>query len=612
MITERGAAELTVPETVQGIIAARLDALAPEHKRLLQDAAVVGQVFWAGVLTAINGLGFEEIEPGLRELERRELVRRERRSSVAGENEYAFRHVLVRDVAYGQIPRSERSDRHRAAAEWIASLGRPDDHAELLAHHYLEALDYARAAGRDVAALAGPARRALRDAGERASALGAYQSATGYFRAALGVAGGDDPERAELLFGQGSAQFRWDGTGAELLADAVSLLRAAGRNETAARAALLASRAAWARGDREAVVGWLAEVEVLLGDLPDSIVRTEALVMRCGFHMVADEREQAINMAREALSRIEGLDRPDLRARAFDVIGSSRVSGGDEGGLDDQRRAIEIARDGRALWELHHAHNNLAVSYLRLGRLDESEKLLKDWAGDFEEFGGTHYNRAWLLDSEASADYYAGRWDRAVEKISRFLGMLPKGGMHYLEPDILTVRALIQLARDRVVGAHTDVERSIVVSRRAGDPQTIAPSLCTRAGLLVAQGRATEAIADFEELTAIGERLVTGLGTTGQVPAFAWLAFDLGRIADAEAALERSPSTPWKDAARAILGGDAAEAADLLAEIGHRPAEAYARLRARGRDVQRALDFYRSVGATRYIREAEALLAASA
>jgi class 3 adenylate cyclase len=608
MLEERGVTDMALPETVQGIIAARLDALEPEHKRLLQNAAVVGKVFWARAVATIDASRPEDLERALRELERRELVRRERRSSVAGETEYAFRHVLIRDVAYGQIPRSERSDMHRSAAEWIASLGRPDDHAELLAHHYLEALEYARAAGRDTAELAGAAKKALRDAGERALALGAYQSAARYFRGALDVTVGDEPERAELLFGLGSAQFWWDGSGQEVLAEAVTALRAAGRHETAASAALLASRVAWARGDREAVNTWLAEVDGLLAGLPDSIVGTEALVVRSGFYMVADEREQAMEMAREALSRIEGLDRPDLRARAFDIIGSSRIANGDEGGLEDSRRAIQIAHEGRALWELHHAINNLEVSQVRLGRLDESEKLLQQWSATFEEVGGTHYNRSWLLDAEANGDYFAGRWDRAMEATDGFLSGLPAGAMHYLEPDMRHVRVLIQLARDRLLDAHTEADRSVLVSHRSGDPQTMAPSLCVRATLLVAEGRNSEAAADFDGLLAIGERLANGLGCAGLEPAFAWLGLDLGRSGEVAAALDGSSSTPWRDAARAILARDADEAADLLAEIGHRPAEAYARLRAGGARVQGALDFYRSVGATRYVREAEAKL----
>jgi class 3 adenylate cyclase/tetratricopeptide (TPR) repeat protein len=612
MLADRGPDEMTVPETVQGIIAARLDALEPDHKRLLQDAAVVGKVFWAGAVVAIDGVDSSDVEPVLREVERRELVRRERRSSVEGETEYAFRHVLVRDVAYAQIPRAERSERHRRAAEWIASLGRPDDYAELLAHHYLEALEYARATARDTAELAAPARLALRDAGERAAALGAYQSAARYFRAALDLTGADDPELPELLYHYGAAEFWWDGSGTEALADAVARLRASDRLEMAARAALLLARGAWSRGNRELVETWLVEMDALLSDLPDSIVQTEGLVVRSGFHMVGGEYEQAIRMAQEALSRIEKLDRPDLRARSFDVIGTSRVSLGDANGLADQRLAIEIARECRALWEMHHATNNLGVSLLMLGRLREMAELQAAWEVSFDEVGGTHYSRVWLESSRAAVDYYAGRWDEAFRRIEEFLRGLPEGASHYLESDVRPLRAAIELARGDVVAARADVDRAVAVASGSTDPQTLAPALCARAELHLAEGEGLEAATAFDELLGFGDGLVVCLSLAGRLPAFAWLALDLDRVEDARALLDSSSLSGWQEAARAILAGDGARAADLLADIGDRSAEAYARLRAGGEHVHRALDFYRSVGATRYTGEAESLLASSA
>ena len=75
-------------------------------------------------------------------LERKQFVRRERRSSVGGETQYAFLHLVIRDVAYGQIPRAQRAEKHRFAAEWIQSLtpDRTEDRAEMLAHHFLAAL----------------------------------------------------------------------------------------------------------------------------------------------------------------------------------------------------------------------------------------------------------------------------------------------------------------------------------------------------------------------------------------------------------------------------------------------------------------------------------------
>ena len=157
-----------LPDTVHGIIAARLDGLPLQEKALLQDAAVIGKVFWLGALGAMDGIQQAQAEELLFGLERKEFVQRARRASVAGEAEYAFRHLLLRDVAYSQIPRAAREEKHRRAADWIESLGRPEDHAEMLAHHYLSALDYATATKREDPALAERARLALV---QRATAL---------------------------------------------------------------------------------------------------------------------------------------------------------------------------------------------------------------------------------------------------------------------------------------------------------------------------------------------------------------------------------------------------------------------------------------------------------
>ncbi len=189
MLAEHQAGEqLPVPDSVQGLIAARLDLLAPLGKRLLQDAAVMGKVFWPGAVTALGGApGGRELEEALHGLERRQFIRRDRASSLAGESQYAFVHVLVRDVAYGQIPRADRVGKHAAAAGWIESLGRVGDHAEMLAHHYQHALGLARAAGQDTAELAPRTRAALHRAGDRALALNAMPVAAGYYRAALAL-----------------------------------------------------------------------------------------------------------------------------------------------------------------------------------------------------------------------------------------------------------------------------------------------------------------------------------------------------------------------------------------------------------------------------------------
>jgi class 3 adenylate cyclase len=139
-------AESTLPESLQALIAARLDTLSPERKSLLQDAAVVGKVFWGGALAEIGNRDEGALEQALHELARKELVRPARASSMEGESEYSFWHLLVRDVAYSQIPRAERARRHRSAAGWIERKAgeRVEDLAEVLAYHYLQALELAK------------------------------------------------------------------------------------------------------------------------------------------------------------------------------------------------------------------------------------------------------------------------------------------------------------------------------------------------------------------------------------------------------------------------------------------------------------------------------------
>jgi DNA-binding SARP family transcriptional activator len=200
ILVEHGRLE-ELPETVHGIIAARLDLLADDEKRLLQDAAVVGKVFWVGALEAIGGVSRQHAEELLHALARRGFVQGARRSSVEGDIEYTFGHELLRDVAYGEIPRAGRAAHHRRAAQWIDSLGRPEDHAELLAHHYLAALDYGRSAGEDITAVVQRTVQALHRAGLRAMRLSANERAVEHFSRAIAVVErlpeGDERSRTE-------------------------------------------------------------------------------------------------------------------------------------------------------------------------------------------------------------------------------------------------------------------------------------------------------------------------------------------------------------------------------------------------------------------------------
>ena len=200
-----GRGDRGLPGSVQGLIAARLDGLALDEKELLQNAAVVGRVFWIGPL----GDDRPRLEAALHALARREFVRRERRSSIAGETEYSFRHALIRDVAYEQIPKSRRATKHLAAAGWIESLARHEHYAEMLSSHYLRAVQYGDAGGVVSEELVERTVRALRDAGDRALSLHAYPPAAGFYEQAIDLQpdGAQGPRR-ELLLSLGDALAR--------------------------------------------------------------------------------------------------------------------------------------------------------------------------------------------------------------------------------------------------------------------------------------------------------------------------------------------------------------------------------------------------------------------
>jgi predicted ATPase len=204
--------ELPFPETVQALIAARLDTLPLERKALVQDAAVVGKVFWSGALAAMGDSDEPALQAGLDELERKELIRAASVSSVEGQTEYVFWHAVVRDVAYAQIPRAGRIRRHQAAAEWLEHLAGEwlTDRAEIIAHHYSQAVALAQATDQQeerLAVLEDRARRFLVVAGDRALTLDVAR-ADAYYRQALALCPRDHPERPRIVAGTARAAFQ--------------------------------------------------------------------------------------------------------------------------------------------------------------------------------------------------------------------------------------------------------------------------------------------------------------------------------------------------------------------------------------------------------------------
>jgi tetratricopeptide (TPR) repeat protein len=353
-------AEFHIPETLHGLIAARLDALSPPEKSLVQDGAVVGEVLWVDALAVIGERPPAAVHELLRSLERKEFLRRRRHSSMEGQTEYAFHHVLVRDVAYSQIPRRERGAKHRLAAEWIERVGRREDHAELLAHHYVRALELARAAREPVDELAARARHALRDAGDRAVALGAPATAARHYRASLDLWPEDDPERPALLLRLGRALFFAEVSGERELVAAAEALLDTGDPLGAADAYALIGTLYQEEGRGEPARRSIRRAHELVQGLPASPEKGAVLANVSRSLMMSADAAGAISTGLEALAIGETFGDDELRAMSLNGIGPARSEAGDpDGGIRDLKRAIEIAGAARSS-EVLRSYGNLA------------------------------------------------------------------------------------------------------------------------------------------------------------------------------------------------------------------------------------------------------------
>ncbi len=623
LYVERGSVEdVPLPENVQGIIAARVDALSPDEKRVLQDAAVLGKVFWSGALSSLSAQGGDEIAALMHSLERKGFVRRERRSAVEGETEFAFRHVLVREVAYAQVPRNARAQQHVAAVEWIKSLGRPDDQSELIAHHLVTAVGLLSASGGATDELVASAYAAFRRAGDRAASLNSFASAAGYYENALALAPADAPDRAVVLFGFARAQFLSKGGSADPLTAAADALLDAGNPLLAAEALAIAAEAAWDVADRESLGENLGRAMELIATLPPSRSKAWIVSQASRFAMLADRNDEAIKLADEALEMAAALDLQDVRVHALNNRGSARVTGRmDRGGFDDLETSVALGEEINSPDTPRSIHNLATMRYVD-GDVRTAAELGRRAIAAAERFGVTpiwNFSRA----LQQLYEYRLGHWDEVSVAIDRFLA--EQTGALYAESSTRLARAWIRLNRGDPSGALDDTASSLETARSAGDPQAVFPALTTRAFVLHACGVDDEAMEAADEWARRWEGPGGGrffFGTPGEVVVGLLHILGAERLRNV---LEPSAprTTVWRDAAFALSKDDFARAWALYERSGDVVDAAVAELqwakqlletqrRAEAdRHLRSALAFFRSVGATRYVREGEALLAAA-
>jgi len=606
MLEEHTEGELALPETVQGLIAARIDALAPEEKALLQDASVIGKVFWPGALAASD-------ERVMHSLERKEFIRRERRSSIAGEMQYAFLHALVRDVAYGQIPRAERAEKHRRTAEWLGALAgdRADDHAEMLAHHYREALALADAAGIDASSLREPARHAFAHAAERAWGLNALLAAIQFGNEALALTPEDAPERPALQLLIAYAKWPVGRDDPGLLESARDGFLAQGDKGRAAEAAALLSRVLFQQGETEASRRAGAHAVELARQAPPSQATGRALAQEArGLEIVDRDPEAALALAREALAIADEVGDGSLASHALNTIGLARINLGDAGGIDDLERAVAIAEEGGHVTAAGPALNNLASCLSIVGRLADADATLTRTRTYVARHGHTA-GLIWNDGEQAGVADMLGDLDRVFEWAERYFSH-PEAESLYQARGIWADRARAFLARGQIEPAVADTERALGRLRETGpDGQVIG-------GVLAVVSRCLRAAGRIEEADALLNETLSQVGRTAECDVWdvPLQMVELDRAGEYLRLTADMAGHRWLDAGRAAASGDLVEAAELYGRIGARFAEAWAGLLAAERgDTSRldaALAYFEEQRATPYAARCRALLQASA
>jgi class 3 adenylate cyclase/tetratricopeptide (TPR) repeat protein len=504
--------QVPVPESIQALLAARLDALPVDVKALIHDAAVLGKVFWSGALALMSGLREEEVRSLLDEAGRRELVRPSATSSLSGQREYTFWHLLIRDVAYGQIPRAARGVKHLAAARWLKATlaGRLQDFAEELAHHYLQALEYARTSGgrEGMAELRADTATALFMAADRVWRLDAAR-ADAYLRRALELMADGHPLRTKTLSRAGdvaSLRGRHD-EAVGLFEEAIAGFRASGDRRGQGEAMGLLARVLGRRGELARSTELMEEAIEVLEALPPGPELVRIYNRKAGELLTAAAYEECLIWAGRGLALARELDLDDEYVRALQFRGAARCETGDEGGIDDLRSAIERARAAGHGQSLGLALGNYAFElWFREGPADALEawremKRLAEQRGFVSQA-----QQARMGELECLFDL--GEWDE-VMRIANLMWRHAEDRRSEIGVYAQLFAAWVRLRRGQHERVRARIEQLLADARRLDLLEYLVPALVCAAETLRLSGDATGSramLAEFEERTATEPR----------------------------------------------------------------------------------------------------------
>jgi class 3 adenylate cyclase/tetratricopeptide (TPR) repeat protein len=456
-----------IPDTLQALIAARIDHLPPEEKALLHRGAVIGRVFWRG---ALEHLSPElDVEALLDNLLLRDFVLAEPRSTIIGERAYRFKHVLIREVGYGGLTKAERAQLHARFAEWLGERA-GEELLEIRAYHLDHATQLqAELDGATPPELASEAAAALEEAGRRALARESNRSAR------------------KLL------------------------LRSAELEPTLGRR-YLAARAAWRMSELPAVSVEMKAVLESAQAAGDSMIEGKALT---ALAEVALLREGDLTMATELVdAALEALP-ADGRFGALEVRGRIAYWVGD---FEMQERivaeSLEIARRLERKDLEAHALDALASVHRHLGRLDEAEETLLHGL-ELAEESGSIVARAQALHSLGSLRLAKRETDLGEEQLEESRALFAEVGDAWMLGRTLNSLAWAAEQRGDYRKAESRLREAIKLLKPLEDRGALCESQRALAEALIQLGRLDEAErVALEAIETVGEHDLSSRATT--------------------------------------------------------------------------------------------------
>jgi class 3 adenylate cyclase/tetratricopeptide (TPR) repeat protein len=558
--------KLEVPETLQALIAARLDSLTPQERKLVQDGAVLGKTFTKFGLADLSGLPDRELEPLLKSLLRKEVlsIQADPRSPERGQ--YSFLQDVVRRVAYDTISKKDRKTKHLAAARFLSSAwsGEEDEIVEVVAAHYLDAYE-AAPADADAEEIRTKAHEMLVRAGDRAASLGANLEAQRAFERATGLT--DDlliqaelEERAGMM---ASAGVRPDDAKTHY-ERAIELFEGADATHPAARVSARLAEILWDRGRlEEGLESMNRAFEVLSEDEPDEDLA--ALAAQVGrFLFFGGDADLGLTRVETALELAEALLLPEVLSQALNtkaVMLTSRDRSKE--GLAVLRYALEVALEHDKPAAALRAYYNLADSLSRVDRHEEAAACLDDGITLARRVGNRYWE--WNLRGQVYPAYALGRWDEVLAITSE----LPEDEwleVRQLSAGLAGIGLQVQVHRGRYEEAQRLVDAFSTLAT-SDDVQERGGYACGKAVFLHAQGDANAALELAESAFAIRD----AMGVTSEFvkEGFAIAtnaALELGKIDEAErliASIDKLPPGKYPQLLRALGGRFKARIASL-------------------------------------------------